>query len=181
MSHNENITNWFTDAATRHPTILHTAAQPRFFEMEFDLIIQNGQKMAMKDWTIILEDHKNRYLTNGDDYHRKIHKVAFWVVKQVKQGNKQERQEAYNEAEIIGEDIIGKLAADSGVLEDTERCSADVPDGVEPPWDFDLSTVESMPIGPEFDNAYGMRFTLDWNSTKDVVISRDRVEWEPLA
>lgn len=182
MTPAQHITAYFTDAATRHPLILHnpTATIPRFFEMEFDLIIQNGSKLAMKDWTLILEDHTDRLRSNADDYVHVIHKVAFWIIKHVPQGKKADLVAAYATAETIGYDIIGKLVADSGMLENTERCSADVPDDVEPPYDFDLATVEKMQIGPEFDHAYGARFSFDWNSTKEITINRARAAWVAL-
>lgn len=176
MTARESLTAWFTDAATRHPAIGHTTAKPRFFEAEFDLILQNGVKVAMTGWTLILEDHTTALRDNEHDYVSKVTRAAFWVVRHVKQGSKAVLEETYHQAEAIALDVIAKLHQD--VL---DTCNADVPPAITLlPRDLDLNSVNLQPIGPELDHAYGIRCAVSMRFDEDVDLSRERVAWTPL-
>jgi hypothetical protein len=177
MTLREFLTAWFTDAATRHPLILHTTVKPRFFELEFDLILQNGVKAAMTGWTVILEDYTTGLRDNDADYISKVPKLAFWVIKHVPHGKKADLQDAYEDAEGIAQDIIAKLYQDSldGI------CDADVPAAITiVPRSVDLNSVSFQPLGPELDNAYGTRCTVNIRMDKEVNLSRTRVAWVAL-
>ena len=170
------ITAWFLDAATRHPLILHTTATPRFFEAEFELLLQNGVKLAATGWTLLLEDYTTQLRDNDHDYVSKVPKMAFWIVKHVKQGSKAELQATYETAEDIAQDIIAKLHQD--VL---NPCEADVPAAIDLlPRSVDLSSVSFQPIGPELDHAFGIRTMVNVRVDEEVNLERNRTAWVAL-
>ena len=64
----DNLSAWFRDAATRHPDILHTAAKPRFFEMEWDEMMEAATPLAAPSWTLVLEEYTEQVRDNEGDY-----------------------------------------------------------------------------------------------------------------
>lgn len=177
MDNLENTSAWFADAATRHPQILHTPGDPRFFELEWDEMMQAGRPLAAKHWTLVLEDYTERVRDNDGDYLSTLQDLAFVVVRHVKPGAAQAKHATFEAAKLIGKSIIAKLKADASL-----DCDADVPAGVSPPRHVDLSTVTFMPVmHPAFDHAAGCRVTVRIRTDHELTFERDEVAWLPLA
>lgn len=159
-----NITAWFKDAATRHPLIQHSDASSktkRFFEIEWDEMLQNGQQLGIpKDaWYLCLEDYREEYDENDTEYISMLPVLRFWVIRSVKPGDLADKKLAYEEARAIARSIWSKLKKDAhDYLVD---CSADVPDGVELPADVYLNTLKVDRLQhPMFTDSYGVSVML---------------------
>lgn len=176
MTDRENIHQWFLDACTRHPDIAHTEARPKFFEMEFDEIVQSGARMAMQGFNVILEDYREKLNDNGGDYHSETALLAFWVVTQVGAGKATARRAAYAACKTKAYDLLAKMVRDSCIMGE----EADLPAGLVRPHAIDLNAVETMTVGPVFDQAFGIRMSVNWLDHQEVDLSRERVEWTPL-
>ncbi|HRH68781.1 MAG TPA: hypothetical protein PLB89_04670 [Flavobacteriales bacterium] len=178
MTHREQITALFLDAAKRHPDILHTdtVKPPRFYELEWEEMVQSGSKLAAVHWTLILEEYVEEFRDNGADYISLFPHIAFLVGKHVPQGNNAAKQATYLEARRIAHSIVGKFRSD-----ERDRCNADLPPGVNAPALVELSTLRIQPIKlPLLDNAYGVRCTIKIRTDQEEHFSRDEVAWLPL-
>lgn len=171
-----NITAWFKDAATRHPDILHTPEKPRFFEMEWELLMQHGANLSAKSWVLILEDYEEQFADPNADYISITPVIAFMVGRNVPKGNKAALQATYEEARRIGKSIIAKWKQDQ-----LDACDADVPEGVTPPRLVDIHTLRIVRVQlPMFDEAFGVRVSIRIRTDEETTFSRDEVEWVPL-
>jgi hypothetical protein len=171
-----NITAWFKDAATRHPDILHTPEKPKFFEMEWELLMQHGANLSAKSWVLILEDYEEQFADPNADYISITPVIAFMVGRNVPKGNKAALQATYEEARRIGKSIIAKWKQDQ-----LDACDADVPEGVTPPRLVDIHTLRIVRVQlPMFDEAFGVRVSIRIRTDEETTFSRDEVEWVPL-
>jgi len=177
MDNLQNISAWFTDAAKRHPEILHTEKKPAYFELEWDEMFAAAQPIAAKEYTLVLEDYTENVRDNGGDYLSTLQDLAFMVVKHVPRNAKANVKRAmFVETKRIAKSIVSKLKAD-----EEAGCDADVPVGVTAPRLVDLSTVSFMPVMPPFfDHAVGCRVTVKIRTDHELTFSRDEVEWVPL-
>jgi hypothetical protein len=174
-----NITAWFTDAATRHPDILHSATNKRFFELEWDEMIENGQALSVLNWTLILEDYVEQPRDNDGDYVSIVQTISFMVVKHVPIGDVDAKKLAFEKGRSICWDIIAKMKADEGA--GIEGCDPDVPAGVSAPHFEDLNSTRIIVVQPDFlDHACGARATVLWRTDNEVDLSRNRVAWVAL-
>lgn len=176
MTDRENIRLWFLDACARHPDIAHTDARPRFFEMEFDEIVQGSASMAMQGYNVILEDYREKLNDNLGDYHSETALLAFWVVTHVGVGKAEAKRAAYAACKAKAFDLLAKMWNDSCAIGE----EADLPAGIVRPHAIDLNAVETMTVGPVFDHAYGIRMSVNWLDHQEVDLSRERVAWNPL-
>lgn len=177
METDENITAWFTDAAARHPDILHTAQKPRFFEMEWDEIIQSGKAMALPHFALVLEDYEEGMNDNGGDYITRMPQLSFMVLRTVPPGKLALKKETYTKAKLIAESILAKLHSDC----DAGVCDADVPTGVIPPVHVLISSVKGTKVGPvpAFDQAFGYRLSVNIRTDNNVDLTTDNTAWVP--
>lgn len=176
MENVANITAWFVDAATRHPDILHSTANKRFFELEWDEMMQSGAALAAEKWTLAFEDYTEQVRDNDGDYLSIIQVLAFQVVKHVPQGDAVALHANFVEGRRIAKSIVAKMKAD-----ELDGCDADVPAGVTAPRLVDLSAVTFMPmLSPYFDHAAGCRCTVRIRTDHEVTFSRNEVAWMPL-
>lgn len=179
MTAAQNITAWFTDAATRHPDIRHgDGGAVRFFELEWDELIQNGGMQALTHWTLVLEDYDESMEDSGADYYARRPHLAFMVVKTVPQGDLPGKKQAYIDAQRIAEQVLAKLFTDT----DTGPCTADVPAGVRVPVKVLIDTVKGTRVGPvpAFDHAFGYRISVDVRMDGDVDLDSSHTAWLPL-
>ena len=175
MTSSENLTAWFMDAATRHPDILHTTDNPRFFELEWDEIVQSGGLAALPGWALVLEDHEDSMEDNDGDYISRRTNLAFMVLRTVPIGDLPAKKAAYIDAQRIAEQVLAKLYTDSLL----GHCDADLPPGIMPPVKVLLNTARCIRVGPVpvFDNAFGCRISLDIRTHEEVDMSTDSVSW----
>lgn len=172
----ENLSLWFRDAATRHPDILHTEQNKRFFELEWDEMMEAAQPLAAEKWTLVLEEYTEQFVDNLGDYISVLNVVAFMVVKNVTRGEAMEKLNTFEEARRIAKSIVAKLKAD-----ELAACDADVPVGVTAPRLVDLSTLRIQRIMPDlFDHAAGVRVIVKVRTDQEATFSRDEVAWAPL-
>ena len=179
MSNTSNITAYFRDVATRHPLILHSATNKRFFELEWDQMTQNGAELAFTNWSLILEDYIEQPNDNGGDYVSLNMSISFYIIKHVPIDDVAATQAAFEGARQICWDIIAKMKADEACGE--EGCNPDVPAGVTAPRFEDLNQTQVILVQPPFgDNPAGARATVRWRTDEEVDLRRDRVAWVPL-
>jgi len=179
MTPQEQITAYFKDIATRHPSIRHTEAKPRFFELEWEEMMQTASPLAATSWVLVLEEYTENLRDNDGDYLSLLPTMAVMVGIHVPQGRKSAKDAAFRDSRTICWDIVDKMKAD-----ELAACDADVPAGVRPPRLMDLSSVKLQPIKlPYFDHTFGTRLTFRWRVDKDLDLPLDgtRVAWLPLA
>ncbi len=180
MSNSTQITSWFTDAATRHPDILHSAADKRFFELEWDEMTQAAQPLSVPNWTMILEDYVEMPRDNDGDYVSIVQVISFMIVKHVPIGDLAAKKLAFEKGRSMCWDIIAKMKADEGAGD--EGCEPDVPTGVHAPRFEDLNSTQIIVVQPDFlDHACGARATVRWRTDHEVNLTRTRVAWVALA
>lgn len=174
----KQLTAWFTDAATRNPDIRHTSAKPRFFEMEWDEIIQSGAAMALPHFALVLEDYEDGMNDNGHDYISGTMNIAFLIIRTVPPGKRAMKKETYAKARKIARDILAKLHSDA----DAGPCDADVPNGITPPVKVLLSTMSGQRIGPvpAFDQAFGYRLQVTIRVHDDPALDMSGTQWLAL-
>ena len=115
MTHREHITALFKDAAERHPDIQHsdTLKIPRFYELEWDEMMQFGTGLAVKNWTMVLEEYTEEFRDNNGDYISLLPNIAFMIGKHVPHGKNDLKQQAWTESRNICHNIIAKLSAEA--------------------------------------------------------------------
>lgn len=176
MAPDQNITAWFDDAARRHPDIRHSDADKRFYEEEWNLMMQNGRSLSAKSWVLLLEDYEERFHDPLADYVTITPELAFMVGRHVPQGKKAELQTTYEEARRIAKSIVAKLYRDC-----MDACDADVPEGVKPPVMVDLNSLRITRVElPLFDHAFGVRVTILIRTNDETTFTREEAAWLPL-
>jgi hypothetical protein len=176
-----NLTAWFRDAATRHPKILHVETVPgkRFFEMEWDEMVQNGKQLANDKWYLILEDYKEQFFDNGGEYITITPVLSFLVVRSTPLGNSEKKMETYVEAREIAKSIVQKLHADS--IACRNNTDADVPPGVVPPVNVELGTLTFQRVQPPmFAHSAGVYCTVRVRTNEEEDFGSSDVDWVPL-
>lgn len=177
MTHREQITALFKDLAIRHPLVAHTdtLAIPRFYELEWEEMLQGGTAVACVNWTVVLEEYIEEYRDNNGDYVSLFPHVAFLVGKHVPQGNKAAKAQTFLDARGIAHSFIGKLQE-----HDRLGCDADLPAGVSAPANVDINTLRIQPIRlPYFDHAFGVRASIKIRTDQEGHFSGDEVNWLP--
>lgn len=181
LANDANITAWFEDAATRHPEILHnpaTEAGKRFFELEWDEMVQNAKQLSNTGWYLILEDYREEFQDNNADYISQTPTITFWVIRNVKPGDRADKKQAYQDARRIARSIWSKLARDTHNY--LAECDADVPDGVSLPADVLLGTlVVDRLQHPMFPSSFGVRCMLKIRTNHEESLDEE-TEWVPL-
>ncbi len=180
LPYDANISAYFLDVAMRHPDIQHDPEaerdKHRFFELEWDEMMSNARNLSAVNWTLVLEDYRERFNDNRGDYITSKPMVTFMVLKHVAKGKLGLKHQTWQEARRIAHSIIGKLRSDQE--EHRMHCTADVPDGVMPPHLIDLSTLTFERVQPEiFDHAVGCRASFAWLMDHEESFSRNEVNW----
>lgn len=176
MAPDQNITAWFEDAARRHPDIRHTDKDQRFFEEEWNLMMQNSSKLAAKSFVLVLEDYEERFHDPLADYVTITPELAFMVGRHVPKGKKADLQHTWEEARRIAKGIVAKLYRDC-----QDACDADVPEGVKPPVMVDLNSLRITRVQlPMFDHAFGVRVTILIRTDQETTFERNEVPWLSL-
>lgn len=177
-----NFTEWFRDAATRCPEIAHVQDDPeqqRFFEMEWDEMMQSRRNLSNEHFTLILLDYKEKFNDNKGEYYSNTPVLQFLVIRSVDAGV--DKKPIYNEARRIAMKVLNKMVTDS--LSMREECEADVPEGVYPPKEVDLGSLTIDRVQPEeFISSYGVLFTIKVLTDHETVFRRpDSDTWTPLS
>lgn len=182
LPYDQNITAYFLDVAMRHPNIRHDpddVEEPRFFEMEWDEMLSNPRTLSATNWTLILEDYRERFHDNRGDYISSKPMVTFMVLRHSPRGDRDAKHQSWHQARAIAHAIIGKLQADMEQYRNT--CTADVPEGIKPPHHIDLNTLTMERVQPEiFDFAVGCRTTFGWLMDHEEQFTRSEAAWLPL-
>lgn len=178
MTHREHITALFRDAAMRHPQIQHTneLRLPRFYELEWEEMLQSGSRVACPDWTMVLEEYVEEYRDNNGDYISLLPTVAFLIGRHVRQGDAQAKAQTFLDARAIAHSIVARLRQHASL-----GCNADLPPGVAAPALVDINTLRIQPLRlPYFDHAFGVRASLRMRTDQEVPFTGEEVEWLPL-
>ncbi len=146
---NFSFIDYFKEVAEKHPDLLHTTKKPSFFRVSGITAIDeflNGSTYA-KDIVLCAEssDDANYTLDDGD-YLCEKPVYAFYILKKVKTGDEDSRQQAKKAALRIAEDILSRI--DYHYHEDMEGLK-----------DFDWNSIMRYGIGPLGQNYYGIRFS----------------------
>lgn len=183
LPYDENITAWLLDAATRNRDIQHDPADPkkkRFFEMEWEEMMQNATQLSATHFCLVLEDYKEQFRDNDADYISSTPVIAFMILRAVTTGRVEEVKTAYKEARRIALSITGKLKQDT--IDHNNECEADVPPDVVPPKLLDYNTLSIQKVRPPmFLHAFGVRAVMKLRLDHEVTLGRVDADWLPLA
>ena len=176
MDNFTNLIAYFRDMATRHPDILHTAAKPRFFFLEWDTMVESGQKLAATGYTLVVEDFKEQLKVDGGEHETVVQSVALMVLRHAKPGNQADVMEAYTDSRRICRSLLAKMRR-----EHFNNCAPDVPAGITVPEWVDLNSATITAVKPPFfDNAYGMRMVVQCRTRDEGLLTEDDTEWVEL-
>lgn len=162
MSNLTNIIAYFEDMATRHPAILHSADEQRFFDLEWDDMVENGAKLAGTGWNVVLEDFREEYLVDGGEHEMVRASIAVMILTNVPRGKQAKKNTAYELSRHIAIDFLAKMKR-----ERFNDCDPDLPVGVFPPEWVDLNTATFTRVQPRFtgfDHSCGVRMVVRWLS-----------------
>jgi hypothetical protein len=154
----------FRDLATRHLALQHRDDQVRFVRMivssdpiqklldyqEFTDGLRNKINLKAGGACLVLENYQSNYTDNDGDFFGKEHLGAFLVLKPVKEGDYNRRDEVIDECEAIGEEV---MAAAIHQLRALPRSVQVTP-----------ADVLQEAIGPVGDNFYGARFNFSFRT-----------------
>lgn len=174
----QNITAYIEDMARRHPLVLHgEAGVQRFFDLEWDDMVENGAKLAGKGWNIVLEDYQEEHREDGGEYEYYVASVAIMILTNVPRGKEGFRKDAYVTARAIAQSFRAKMKR-----EHAGNCDPDVPDGVRCPEWVDPNKGRFQRVQPPFngfDNSAGIRMVVRWTGTDETPLDKDTTEWLP--
>ncbi|WP_210519889.1 hypothetical protein [Hymenobacter terricola] len=176
MRHLE-YTQLFRDLATRHVDIRHGQdGGTRFLRIllssdpiqrqldlsEFQNGLKNRIKLAGGLACLVLENYEADYTDNDGDYYARIHRGAFLVLKLTKTDDFDGRDQAIDDCERIGEDLLGAFI----------RALR----GREVPLRITANDIMGECVGPVGDNFYGCRYSFTYASpaTEDLTFNPDK-------
>lgn len=176
MNHGPNVTAYFKDIATRHPSILHNdATNKKFRELEWDEMMQEGGALGLNGFFCILEDYTNSFSDSLSDYPVINQTIALLIVRHFTAGSPTDKMSAFNEAEAIAFSITQKVRTDA----ENGGCDADVPTGVKPPRALELNGSGAIRIQPPmWLNSAGVRLTLKLRY--DIPLKSYAISWPAL-
>jgi len=180
MSNLTNIIAYFEDLATRHPAVQHSAIKQRFFDLEWDEMVENGATLAGTGWNVVLEDFKEEYRVDGGEHEMIRASIAIMVLTNVPRGKQAEKNTAYENARQIAKSFLAKMKR-----EHYNDCEPDLPIGVFPPEWIDLNAVTFTRVQPRFtgfDHSCGVRMVVRWQSEIPFgeMLAQDDTPWIPL-
>lgn len=163
MRHLE-YTTLFRGLATRHLDIQHRPDQVRFVRLilsadpvqkvmdfqEFYDGLKNKINLKGGQACLVLENYQADYSDDNGDYFAKTHHAAFLVLKLVKDGDYDRRDEVIDECEGIGEEVMAAAIAALRALPRPVHVSA--------------GDVLQEAVGPVGDHFYGARFNFSFRS-----------------
>ncbi len=148
------LVGYFASLATAHKKISHVEnVSKHFYRMELNEFAA-GTAM-FNGYNLILEVMPIKYTAPSRDNLFKIREVSFIVVKSIKPNNRHEIDIAFDETEVIVEDILSKLNGYVDVL-NTKRIY------------YDLETVVCEQVSDG--KCYGIRCSLDIKNTHSLEI-----------
>jgi hypothetical protein len=175
MDHAANITAYFTDIATRHPDIQHSANNVRFRELEWEEMMQEGGSLGLPGFYCILEEYTNHFADSLSDYPVIQPVAALLLVRAYEPGHPTDKMDAFQQAERIALSIVQKVRIDA----ENGGCDADVPAGVHPPRALELkgtSTTRVLP--PMWLNSAGVRLIMPLRY--DIPLKSYAIAWPAL-
>lgn len=168
-------TQLFRDLATRHLGIRHGQdGGTRFVRLlissdpiqrqldlsEFQTGLRNRIKLAGGLACLVLENYEVDYLDRDGDYTGRVHRGAFLVLKLTQENDYDGRDQAVDDCERMGEEVMGAAIAHIRGL------------GLR----ITPADVLSECVGPVGDNFYGCRFSFSYMShaTQDMTFNPDK-------
>jgi len=145
---NREYIDYFKNLAVQHKKLKHTNAAIAFIDDPKEIptptlarttLILFPQILSVKDEK---SDNVFKYKTG-----------EFWILKPCKKDNKNEQQDAIDECEQIGWDILQRLYEEAGKAQNQR-----------PVMDFDLNTINGFPLGEQFNSCYGFAYTFTTGS-----------------
>lgn len=144
---------YFEQLATLNKILLHDPATPGKTAFTFfsqDDVIANKLKTAIGPGACLhLHMYEWRMKDNNAFDLRKLKQGAFMITKQVKNGDPDSVAAAYDETEVIADDIINKMMADF-YANDCKNLVFGIPE---------FEQLEVTPVGPLWTNRYGWYVT----------------------
>lgn len=147
---------YMEDLAKRHVAIQHTDGARRFFlELDYEKLM-GDHVMDPDTWNMVVMG----YETSMDDnsHGRRVERITciFDVLKHVPQGETELLNATYNEARIIGEEVLAKME-----WEQKNPCDAEVGAGIIITYSVRMGSKRTVEVGPRWDHFYGYRFSVD--------------------
>lgn len=176
MDHSPNITAYFKDIATRHPSIAHNDdTNKKFRELEWDEMMQEGGALGLPGFYCILEDYTNNFADSLSEYPVINPTIALLIVRHYTPGHATDKMSAFTEAEAIAFAITQKVRKDA----ENGGCEADVATGVRPPRALELNGSSAIRIlPPMWLNSAGVRLTL--RLRYDIPLKDYAISWPAL-
>lgn len=154
MSFLNNYVSYFQFLAESHKSILHTDVEKHFFRMELDELM-NGLPSLINWPAFILEAYDINYLSRSSNNILKSYNGAFTILQKISDTQDfNSIHEVWAECESIGTDFIIMMYNNRFKLWEADPYD---PEGVV--INFEINSVEGMPVAQDVDGAYGFRFT----------------------
>ncbi len=142
---NSDIVSFFEVIATKHKKIAHVAGtHQHYWRMEFDEFASGVSKFT--GYNFILEVVPYKFNSPSRDNSFKIREVAFIVVKSLPTVNKAAIATAFDECEVIVDDVLSKVNAMRNYFSSTLTY-------------FDPETIEATPVSDG--KNFGFRCSLE--------------------
>lgn len=156
MDTRNNYLAYMEELAKRHVDIAHNPADrssTRFFlELDYEHLV-GADKPNNKGWNMVVMGYESELHDRGGRLEDHV-VCLFDVIKHVPTGSKPpELQAVYSQAREIGMEILMQMEAHR-----LNPCAAQLSDGVEVPYHFQLDGTKTIEVGPRFDGFYGYRF-----------------------
>ncbi|WP_338814051.1 hypothetical protein V9L05_01250 [Bernardetia sp. Wsw4-3y2] len=153
--------------------ILHTEESKRFTTLDIHEAL-NGMisDMDFNEFCMLLttyEGQLQQYDYESPIYHQS--EGGFMIIKHVEQNDFRNQDQTYREAEIIGYKIIAKILEDKKQSSRSHNCPKMITD-------FDANSVETLKVGPKFDNCFGMLFTFSITSNVSDYVKYRKEDWQ---
>lgn len=163
---------YFEGIAKSLVDILHTEESKRFTTLDIHEAL-NGMisDLDFNEFCMLLttyEGQLQQYDYESPIYHKS--EGGFMIIKHVEQNDFRNQDNAYREAEIIGYKIIAKILEDKKKTARNSLCPELITT-------FDLNTVETLKVGPKFDNCFGMLFTFAITSNISKYVKYSVEDW----
>ncbi|WP_338765989.1 hypothetical protein WAF17_02800 [Bernardetia sp. ABR2-2B] len=164
---------YFEEIAKYSVHIEHTEENSRFTTLDIHEAL-NGMitDIDFNEFCMLLTTYEGQL--SHYDYESPVYHTSeggFMIIKHIEQNDFRAQDEVYREAEIVGYKIIAKILKDKLKGARNSEC----PELIAA---FDLNTVETMKVGPKFDNCFGMLFTFSIKSNVSKYLKYSVEDWK---
>jgi hypothetical protein len=150
---------YIEDLARRHVDIAHdpaTKATKRFYlELDYEKLLGDTAPNNT-GWNLVLMGYETS--TDDNRHGRRVERITFIfdILKHVKQGDPTALQATYNQARIIGEELLAHMEQ-----QQKDPCTAVVSPDVLITYSLRMGTKRTTEVGPRWDHFFGYRFMAD--------------------